>query len=159
MSYTRLHNSNEWLFLRCLLLTSGLQTCLLGLAITLILFTFAIYLYSHNDRGNKKHASLIWLFFITSSFLVIKPQYATLINSFDSNSLVVLGSATSQPHPSSYKLIGASNNYAQYMPWFPCLDGSLIFEFKTHEPNGLLLYTQSLPYKYIQLSLVEGIFK
>jgi len=72
--------------------------------------------------------------------------------------MVVLGTDVTQPHPSSYKLIGTSNNYAQYLPWYPCLDGSLTFEFKTHEPNGLLFYTQSLPYKYIQLSLVEGMW-
>lgn len=58
--------------------------------------------------------------------------------------------------PSSYRLIGSGFSYAQYLPWYPCLDGSLVFEFKTHEPNGLLFYTQALPYKYIQINLVEG---
>lgn len=61
-----------------------------------------------------------------------------------------------QLQSSSYRLIGSSTSYAQYAPWYPCLNGSLIFEFKTHEPNGLLVYTQSPPYKYIQISLVDG---
>ncbi|RNA23776.1 neurexin-1-like isoform X2 [Brachionus plicatilis] len=56
----------------------------------------------------------------------------------------------------TYRLIGSHNTYAQYLPWYPCLNSSIIFEFKTHEPNGLLLYSQSLPYKYIQISLVDG---
>ncbi|CAF0848819.1 unnamed protein product [Brachionus calyciflorus] len=56
----------------------------------------------------------------------------------------------------TYRLIGTSNSFAQYLPWYPCLNGSIIFEFKTHEPNGLLLYAQSPPYKYIQISLVDG---
>ena len=63
---------------------------------------------------------------------------------------------SAQAQSSSYRLIGSSSSYAQYLPWYPCLNGSLIFEFKTHEPNGLLVYTQSLPYKYIQLSLADG---
>lgn len=56
----------------------------------------------------------------------------------------------------TYRLIGSYNSFAQYLPWYPCLNGSIIFEFKTHEPNGLLLYAQSLPYKYVQISLVDG---
>ena len=58
--------------------------------------------------------------------------------------------------PSTYRLISSSSSYAQYPPWFPCLNGSLSFEFKTHEPNSLLFYAQSLPYRYIQLSLADG---
>lgn len=59
----------------------------------------------------------------------------------------------------TYRLIGSFDTYAQYLPWYPCLNGSIIFEFKTHEPNGLLLYAQSLPYKYIQISLVDGLVR
>lgn len=58
--------------------------------------------------------------------------------------------------PSTYRLLGTSNSYAQYMPWYPCLNGTIAFEFKTSESNGMLLYAQSLPYKYIQLALVDG---
>lgn len=61
-----------------------------------------------------------------------------------------------QQQASTYRLIGSSTTYAQYFPWHACLNGSLLFEFKTHEPNGLLLYAQSLPYKYVQMSLTDG---
>lgn len=61
--------------------------------------------------------------------------------------------------PSSYRLIGSSHSFAQYLPWYPCLNGTIIFEFKTHEPHGLLFYAQSLPYKYIQVSLADGLVR
>jgi hypothetical protein len=61
-----------------------------------------------------------------------------------------------QQQVSAYRLNSAVNSYAQYLPWYPCLNGTLIFEFRTSEPNGLLLYAQSLPYKYIQMSLIDG---
>lgn len=64
--------------------------------------------------------------------------------------------AAATVQPSTYRLIGSASTYAQYSPWYACLNGSLAFEFKTHEPNGLLLYAQSLPYKYVQISLVDG---
>lgn len=64
--------------------------------------------------------------------------------------------AQQQQQPSTYRLIGTPTTYAQYAPWHACLNGSLAFEFKTHEPNGLLLYAQSLPFKYVQMSLVDG---
>ena len=70
--------------------------------------------------------------------------------------LVACSEAASQIQASAYRLESASNSYAQYLPWYPCLNGTLIFEFKSAESNGLLLYTQSLPYKYIQLSLIDG---
>lgn len=64
--------------------------------------------------------------------------------------------AATNQQPSTYRLIGSPTTYAQYSPWYACLNGSLAFEFKTHEPNGMLLYAQSLPYKYVQISLVDG---
>ena len=58
--------------------------------------------------------------------------------------------------PSTYRLVSSATSYAQYAAWYPCLNGTILFEFKTSEPNGILFYAQSLPYKYIQLSLAEG---
>ena len=58
--------------------------------------------------------------------------------------------------PSSYRLLGSHSSYAQYAPWHPCLNGTLVFEFKTHEPNGMLVYAQSLPYKYLHVSVADG---
>jgi len=87
-------------------------------------------------------------------------NFIIILVAFNSNLILSFGNAqspaTTFSQSSSYRLIGSSNSYAQYLPWYPCLNGSLVFEFKTHEPNGLLFYTQSLPYKYIQLSLADG---
>jgi hypothetical protein len=70
--------------------------------------------------------------------------------------ITLLTSSTSAQQPSAYRLIASSNSYAQYSPWYPCLNGTLVFEFKTHEPNALLVYAQSLPYKYLHVSLTNG---
>ena len=64
--------------------------------------------------------------------------------------------ASQQQQPSAYRIVGSHNSYAQYSPWYPCLNGTLVFEFKTHEPNALLVYAQSLPYKYLHVSLTNG---
>ncbi len=65
--------------------------------------------------------------------------------------------ASNEPRQqSTYKLTASSNSYVQYLPWHPCHNGTLIFEFKTTESNGILMYAQSLPYKYIQISLTDG---
>ena len=77
--------------------------------------------------------------------------FSSLIEASDVRSMI----AKAQ-QPSSYKLTSSSSSYAQYSAWYPCLTGSLIFEFQTHEPNALLVYTQALPYKYIQINLIDG---
>lgn len=87
-------------------------------------------------------------------YLFINTNIFTLIESFNLNNLNQTQTESAQP--STYRLIGSTSSHAQYLPWYPCLNGSIAFEFKTHEPNGLLLYAQSLPYKYIQLSLTDG---
>jgi hypothetical protein len=56
----------------------------------------------------------------------------------------------------AYRLLGGKS-FAQYSPWQTCSNGTLKLEFKTHEPNGLLLYAQNLPYRYIQLAVTEGL--
>ena len=37
--------------------------------------------------------------------------------------------------------INVEESYVQYPPWQPCLNGSISFEFKSNDPDGLLLYT------------------
>jgi hypothetical protein len=101
----------------------------------------------------------ILIFLLTRSFIF--NQLLASSGSLYAFAAVTTSSSTttSSSQPSSYRLVGSLTSYAQYMPWYPCLNGSLAFEFKTHEPNGLLLYAQSLPYKYIQLSLADGIVR
>lgn len=85
-------------------------------------------------------------------------SYTFLILTVSINASSVVTSISAQ-QPSTYRLVSSSSSYAQYLPWHPCLNGTLIFEFRTAEPNGLLMYAQSLPYKYIQLSLVDGLLR
>ena len=70
--------------------------------------------------------------------------------------VLIVGAVSGQQQASTYRLIGSPTTYAQYYAWHACLNGTLAFEFKTHEPSGLLLYAQSLPHKYVQMSLVDG---
>lgn len=133
--------------------------------ITLTSLAFLVfYLLSNckrifNSNDNQKYFMLL-LSFISIPFLLLTSSIF-VTSSFDkfnlkNNYYVSALETESKPQPSTYRLIGSSNSYAQYMPWHPCLNGSIMFEFKTHEPNGILLYAQSLPYKYIQLSLTDG---
>lgn len=50
-----------------------------------------------------------------------------------------------------------SSSYAQFRKWNVALNGSLEFEFKTQQPNGLLLYTDDGgTYDFFEIKLVEG---
>lgn len=52
---------------------------------------------------------------------------------------------------------GSSSSYAKYSSWVPCNNGTVSFEFKTQNPNSLLLYTDSGgTADYYQLKLVNG---
>lgn len=49
------------------------------------------------------------------------------------------------------------NSYAQFRKWGGGTNGSLEFEFKTDQPNGLLLYTDDGgTYDFFEIKLVEG---
>jgi hypothetical protein len=54
-------------------------------------------------------------------------------------------------------LDGSQNSFAQYRKWYTGLNGSLELEFKTEQPNGLVLYTDDGgTYDFFELKLVEG---
>lgn len=54
-------------------------------------------------------------------------------------------------------LDGTQNSYAQFRKWYTGLNGTLELEFKTEQPNGLLLYTDDGgTYDFFELKLVEG---
>jgi hypothetical protein len=110
---------------------------------------------------NTKHSSNLFAYSTLAGFLLIilafsNDKLISLPLDSHKSSLVNAASHNQAQQASTYRLTSASNSYAQYLPWYPCLNGTLIFEFKTTEPNGLLLYAQSLPYKYIQMSLIDG---
>lgn len=54
-------------------------------------------------------------------------------------------------------LDGTQNSYAQFRKWYSGLNGTLELEFKTEQPNGLVLYTDDGgTYDFFELKLVEG---
>lgn len=54
-------------------------------------------------------------------------------------------------------LDGTQNSYAQFRKWYAGLNGTLELEFKTEQPNGLVLYTDDGgTYDFFELKLVEG---
>lgn len=56
-----------------------------------------------------------------------------------------------------FVLDGTQNSYAQFRKWYSGLNGSLELEFKTEQPNGLVLYTDDGgTYDFFELKLVEG---
>ena len=57
----------------------------------------------------------------------------------------------------SFVLEGSSTSYAQFRKWNAALNGSLEFEFKTEQGNGLLLYTDDGgTYDFFEVKLVES---
>ncbi|KAJ3650290.1 hypothetical protein Zmor_021987 [Zophobas morio] len=58
---------------------------------------------------------------------------------------------------SGFLLDGSTNSYSQFRKWGGGTNGSLEFEFKTDQPNGLLLYTDDGgTYDFFEIKLVEG---
>ncbi|XP_056637002.1 neurexin-1 isoform X2 [Diorhabda sublineata] len=54
-------------------------------------------------------------------------------------------------------LDGSGSSYSQFRKWGGGTNGSLEFEFKTEQPNGLLLYTDDGgTYDFFEIKLVEG---
>ncbi|XP_055525432.1 neurexin-1b isoform X3 [Wyeomyia smithii] len=58
---------------------------------------------------------------------------------------------------SGFMLDGSQNSFAQFRKWYTGLNGTLELEFKTEQPNGLVLYTDDGgTYDFFELKLVEG---
>lgn len=56
-----------------------------------------------------------------------------------------------------FLLDGSQNSYAQFRKWYTGLNGTLEFEFKTEQPNGLILYTDDGgTFDFFEVKLVEG---
>lgn len=57
----------------------------------------------------------------------------------------------------AFQLDGSQNSFAQFRKWYTGLNGSLEFEFKTEQPNGLILYTDDGgTFDFFEIKLVEG---
>ena len=60
----------------------------------------------------------------------------------------------------TYELEGSQTSYAKYPKWNPCHNGSLSFEFKTDQPNGLLLYADDGGrYDFFEVKIVGGVIR
>lgn len=61
------------------------------------------------------------------------------------------------PAGNGFVLDGSQNSFARFRKWYTGLNGSLEFEFKTEQPNGLVLYTDDGgTYDFFEVKLVEG---
>ncbi|XP_066263047.1 neurexin 1 isoform X2 [Euwallacea similis] len=60
-------------------------------------------------------------------------------------------------HVYGFVLDGTAESYSQFRKWGGGTNGTLEFEFKTNDPNGLLLYTDDGgTYDFFEIKLVEG---
>lgn len=61
---------------------------------------------------------------------------------------------------SAFLLDGSQSSFAQFRKWYTGLNGTLELEFKSDQPNGLVLYTDDGgTYDFIELKLVEGVLR
>ena len=59
-----------------------------------------------------------------------------------------------------FQLEGSHTSYAKFPPWNPCMNGSIKFEFKTLDSEGLLLYMDDGgQYDYVEIKLVSGMLR
>lgn len=56
-----------------------------------------------------------------------------------------------------FQMDGTQSSFAQFRKWYTGLNGTLEFEFKTEQPNGLVLYTDDGgTFDFFEVKLVEG---
>lgn len=78
-------------------------------------------------------------------------------NTFTLALLLVIGLLFKINLSCGFILDGTQNSYAQFRKWYTGLNGTLELEFKTEQPNGLVLYTDDGgTYDFFELKLVEG---
>ncbi|XP_055322311.1 pikachurin-like [Sitodiplosis mosellana] len=71
--------------------------------------------------------------------------------------LITLNILVSLSPCNAFLLDGSQNSFAQFRKWYTGLNGSLEFEFKTEQPNGLVLYTDDGgTFDFFEIKLVEG---
>ncbi|CAO1431878.1 unnamed protein product [Diamesa hyperborea] len=78
-------------------------------------------------------------------------------NKFTLALLIIVGLLFKINLSCGFILDGTQNSYAQFRKWYTGLNGTLELEFKTEQPNGLVLYTDDGgTYDFFELKLVEG---
>lgn len=90
-------------------------------------------------------------------------HYCLIIHCFAILSLIIpssLSSVSTSSLSSTITLEGSPYSYAQYRKWFTTMNGTLSFEFKTTEPNSLLLYTDDGGISdFVELKLIDGVIR
>ncbi|RUS82776.1 hypothetical protein EGW08_009476 [Elysia chlorotica] len=62
------------------------------------------------------------------------------------------------PCGQALKFLGEPETYAKFPKWDACDNATIMFDFKTSQPNGLLMYTDdSGRYDYLQVALQDGL--
>lgn len=106
-----------------------------------------------NDNNNYRHDNKFYRLPIRNYFSC----YNKSKNSFKLALLLIIGLLFKINLCCGFVLDGSQNSYAQFRKWYTGLNGSLELEFKTEQPNGLLLYTDDGgTYDFFELKLVEG---
>lgn len=101
---------------------------------------------SHNHQHHKKTA---YSFSSNSNSKHLLVLVFTLL-------VVILSSHAG----SAFLLDGSQNSFAQFRKWYTGLNGTLELEFKSDQPNGLVLYTDDGgTYDFFELKLVEGVLR
>jgi hypothetical protein len=78
-------------------------------------------------------------------------------NAFTLALLLVIGLLFEISPCCGFVLDGTHSSFAQFRKWYTGLNGTLELEFKTEQPNGLVLYTDDGgTYDFFELKLVEG---
>lgn len=103
---------------------------------------------SHNQEHHKKTAF---------SFVTLNQRHQHLM--FLVLALLTVLLASAQPS-SAFLLDGSQSSFAQFRKWYSGLNGTLELEFKSDQPNGLVLYTDDGgTYDFFELKLVEGVLR
>ncbi|XP_064621737.1 neurexin 1-like isoform X2 [Lineus longissimus] len=59
-----------------------------------------------------------------------------------------------------FELEGSQNSFAKFQKWNPCRNSTISLEFKTDEPNGLILYfDDGGHYDFFEIKLVGGVVR
>lgn len=71
--------------------------------------------------------------------------------------LLIFVAASGVSATAEFTLEGSQNSYAQLRKWNAGLNGSLQLEFRSQQPNGLLIYTDDGgKFDFFELKIVEG---
>ncbi|XP_055385088.1 neurexin-1 isoform X9 [Condylostylus longicornis] len=90
----------------------------------------------YNNKNNKLNKNLLYKYYIIIMYLML----SITVRICD-----------------GFQLDGSQNSFAQFRKWYTGLNGSLELEFKTEQPNGLVLYTDDGgTFDFFELKLVEG---